>query len=416
MVRRLADVDPEVAKVLREEAQRQHHNLELIASENFVSDAVLEATGSVLTNKYAEGYPGRRYYGGCEVVDVVEDLAIARAKQLFGAEHVNVQPHSGAQANMAVYFTLLKPGDVVLGPNLSHGGHLTAGSPVNYSGKFYSIVAYGVRRDTERIDLDQVRDLAKEHRPKLLIAGGSAFPRAIDFQPFADIAREVGATLMADIAHPAGLVAAGLHPSPVGLADFVTSTTHKTLRGPRGGMVMCRASHAAALDKTVMPGVQGGPLMHVIAAKAVAFREALTPEWRAYQQQIVRNAKALADALLARGHRLVTGGTDTHLLLLDLSPKNITGKDAQEALDRAWITVNKNTIPFETKSPMVTSGIRIGTPAVTTRGMKEAEMATIAELIDRVLASLGVTTVEARVRGEVQELTGRFPLYPDRVK
>jgi glycine hydroxymethyltransferase len=416
MVRRLAEVDPDVAKVLHEEAQRQHRNLELIASENFVSEAVLEATGSVLTNKYAEGYPGRRYYGGCEVVDVVEDLAIARAKELFGAEHVNVQPHSGAQANMAVYFTLLKPGDVVLGPNLSHGGHLTAGSPVNYSGKFYSIVAYGVRRDTERIDLDQVRDLAKEHRPKLLIAGGSAFPRAIDFQPFADIAREVGATLMADIAHPAGLVAAGLHPSPVGLADFVTTTTHKTLRGPRGGMVMCRATHGAALDKTVMPGVQGGPLMHVIAAKAVALREALTPEWRAYQRQIVANAAAFAEALLARGFRLVTGGTDTHLLLVDLTSRGITGKDAQEALDRAWITVNKNTVPFETKSPMVTSGIRLGTPAVTTRGMKAPEMASIAELIDRVLSNLGSASVEATVRAEVQELTGRFPLYPDRVR
>jgi glycine hydroxymethyltransferase len=400
MVRRLADTDPEVAKVLREEAQRQHRNLELIASENFVSEAVLEATGSVLTNKYAEGYPGRRYYGGCEVVDVVEDLAIARAKELFGAEHVNVQPHSGAQANMAVYFTLLKPGDVVLGPNLSHGGHLTAGSPVNYSGKFYSIV----------------RDLAKEHRPKLLIAGGSAFPRKIDFQPFADIAREVGATLMADIAHPAGLVAAGLHPSPVGLADFVTTTTHKTLRGPRGGMVMCRASHGSALDKTVMPGVQGGPLMHVIAAKAVALREALTPEWRAYQQQIVTNAAAFAEALLARGFRLVTGGTDTHLLLVDLTSRGITGKDAQEALDRAWITVNKNTVPFETKSPMVTSGIRLGTPAVTTRGMKTPEMAMIAGLIDRVLSNLGSAPVEATVRAEVQELTSRFPLYPDRVR
>jgi len=416
MVRPLAEVDPDVAKVLHEEAQRQNRNLELIASENFVSDAVLEATGSVLTNKYAEGYPGRRYYGGCEVVDVVEDLAIARAKELFGAEHVNVQPHSGAQANMAVYFTLLKPGDTVLGPNLSHGGHLTAGSPVNYSGKFYSIVAYGVRRDTERIDLDQVRDLAKEHRPKLLIAGGSAFPRAIDFQPFADIARDVGATLMADIAHPAGLVAAGLHPSPVGLADFVTSTTHKTLRGPRGGMVMCRAGHGAALDRTVMPGVQGGPLMHVIAAKAVAFREALTPEWRAYQQQIVINAAAFAEALLARGFRLVTGGTDTHLLLVDLTARQITGKDAQEALDRAWITVNKNTVPFETKSPMVTSGIRLGTPAVTTRGMKAPEMAIIAELIDRVLSNIGSESVAAKVRAEVQELTGRFPLYPDRVR
>ncbi|OGL05793.1 MAG: serine hydroxymethyltransferase, partial [Candidatus Rokubacteria bacterium RIFCSPLOWO2_02_FULL_71_18] len=404
----------DVAKVLREEARRQQRNLELIASENFVSEAVLEAVGSVLTNKYAEGYPGRRYYGGCEVVDVVEELAIARARELFGAEHANVQPHSGAQANMAVYFTALKPGDVVLGPNLAHGGHLTAGSPVNYSGKLYSIVAYGVRRDTELIDLDQVRDLARQHRPKLIIAGGSAFPRAIDFGPFGEIAREVGAILMADIAHPAGLVAAGLHPSPVGVADFVTTTTHKTLRGPRGGMVLCRAAHAPALDKTVMPGVQGGPLMHVIAGKAVAFREALTPEWRAYQRRIVQNAKALADALLGRGYRLVSGGTDTHLILVDVSGRGITGKDAQEALDRAWITVNKNTIPFETKSPMVTSGVRLGTPAVTTRGMTEAEMAVIGGLIDRVLSNLGSSAVEAAVRGEVQELTNRFPLYPDR--
>jgi glycine hydroxymethyltransferase len=410
---KLADVDPEIAKALRAETQRQHRNLELIASENFVSRAVLEAVGSVLTNKYAEGYPGRRYYGGCEVVDVVEDLAISRAKELFGAEHVNVQPHSGAQANMAVYFTLLKPGDTVLGPNLAHGGHLTAGSPVNYSGKFYSIVAYGVRKDTERIDLDQVRDLARQHRPKLIIAGGSAFPRAIDFAPFRDIAREVGAVLMADIAHPAGLVAAGLHPSPVGIADFVTTTTHKTLRGPRGGMVMCRSEHAQALDKTVMPGVQGGPLMHVIAGKAVAFHEALTPAWREYQKQIVKNAAALASALVGHGYRLVSGGTDTHLMLMDLTGRNITGKDAQEALDRAWITVNKNTVPFETKSPMVTSGVRIGTPAVTTRGMGEAEMREIARLIDRVLSNLGSSSVEATVRGEVQELTSRFPLYQD---
>src|SRR3989442_2407601 len=411
---RLADIDPEVAKALRGEAQRQQRNLELIASENFVSEAVLEAVGSVLTNKYAEGYPGRRYYGGCEVVDVVDDLAIARAKELFGAEHANVQPHSGAQANMAVYFTILKPGDAVLGPNLSHGGHLTAGSPVNYSGKFYSIAAYGVRRDTELIDLDEVRDLAKKHRPKLIIAGGSAFPRAIDFKPFADIARDVGAQLMADIAHPAGLVAAGLHPSPVGIADWVTTTTHKTLRGPRGGMVMCGAANAQALDKTVMPGVQGGPLMHVIAGKAVAFREALTPEWRGYQQQILRNAKALAAALLARGFRLVTGGTETHLLLVDLASRDVTGKDAQEALDRAWITVNKNTIPFETRSPMVTSGVRIGTPAVTSRGMREAEMSQIARLTDRVLSNLGSSSVETAVRGEVQGLTSRFPLYPER--
>jgi len=413
-VLRLADVDPDIAKAVRQEAQRQQRNLELIASENFVSDAVMEAVGSVLTNKYAEGYPGKRYYGGCEIVDVVEDLAIARAKELFGSEHANVQPHSGAQANMAVYFTALKPGDVVLGPNLSHGGHLTAGSPVNYSGKFYSIVAYGVRRDTELIDLDEVRDLAKKHRPKLVIAGGSAFPRAIDFKPFASIAHDVGAQLMADIAHPAGLVAAGLHPSPVGIADWVTTTTHKTLRGPRGGMVMCAAANAQALDKTVMPGVQGGPLMHVIAGKAVAFREALTPEWRAYQQQILKNAQALATALLARGLRLVSGGTDTHLVLVDLGSRGISGKDAQEALDRAWITVNKNTIPFETRSPMVTSGIRLGTPAVTTRGMKEPEMVQIAGLIDRVLSNVGVASEEAKVRGEVQDLTSRFPLYPER--
>jgi glycine hydroxymethyltransferase len=411
---KLAAVDPEIAKALRAEAQRQHRNLELIASENFVSAAVLEAVGSVLTNKYAEGYPGRRYYGGCEVVDVVEDLAISRAKGLFGAEHANVQPHSGAQANMAVYFTLLKPGDTVLGPNLSHGGHLTAGSPVNYSGKFYTIVAYGVRRDTERIDLDQVRDLARQHRPKMIIAGGSAFPRAIDFAPFGEIAHEVGAALMADIAHPAGLVAAGLHPTPVGIADFVTTTTHKTLRGPRGGMVLCGAQHAQALDKTVMPGVQGGPLMHVIAGKAVAFHEASTPAWREYQKQIVKNAATLAASLLERGYRLVTGGTDTHLMLMDLTSRGVTGKDAQEALDRAWITVNKNTVPFETKSPMVTSGIRVGTPAVTSRGMREAEMKEIARLIDRVLSNLGSSSVEATVRGEVQELTNRFPLYQDR--
>ena len=412
----LADVDPEIAKAIRQETERQHRNLELIASENFVSEAVLEAVGSPLTNKYAEGYPGRRYYGGCEIVDVVEDLAMARARELFGAEHANVQPHSGAQANMAVYFTVLRPGDVVLGPNLSHGGHLTAGSPVNFSGKLYRIIPYGVRADTERIDLDQVRDLARRHRPRLIVAGGSAFPRAIDFAPFAEIAREVDAVLMADIAHPAGLVAAGLHPSPIGLADFVTTTTHKTLRGPRGGMVMCRARYAPELDKTVMPGVQGGPLMHVIAGKAVAFHEALTVEWRAYQQRILSNASALAQALLARGYRLVSGGTDTHLLLIDLGPREITGRDAQQALDRAWITVNKNTVPFETRSPMVTSGIRLGTPAVTTRGMGAGEMELIAALIDRVLSSLGSSAVETAVRGEVQELTAHFPLYPDRLR
>jgi glycine hydroxymethyltransferase len=315
---------------------------------------------------------------------------------------------------MAVYFTALQPGDLVLGPNLAHGGHLTAGSAVNFSGKLYRIAPYGVRRDTERIDLDQVRDLARHHRPKLIIAGGSAFPRAIDFRPFAEIAREIGAILMADIAHPAGLVAAGLHPSPVGLADFVTTTTHKTLRGPRGGMVMCRAQYAQALDRTVMPGVQGGPLMHVIAGKAVAFREAMTAEWRAYQRQVLRNATALAEALLARGYRLVSGGTDTHLLLVDLGERDVTGKVAQEALDRAWITVNKNTVPFDKRGPMVTSGIRLGTPAVTTRGMREPEMAEIAELVDRVLSNVGSSAVATAVRNEVQELTARFPLDPER--
>jgi glycine hydroxymethyltransferase len=412
---RLEQVDPEIAKAIHDETVRQSRNLELIASENFVSEAVLEAVGSVMTNKYAEGYPGKRYYGGCEIVDIAEDLAISRAKELFGAEHVNVQPHSGSQANMAVYFTLLKPGDTVLGPNLAHGGHLTAGSPINFSGRFYGIVPYGVTKDTERIDLDQVRDLAKQHRPKLVIAGGSAFPRAIDFRPFREIADEVDAAFMADIAHPAGLVAAGLHPSPLPYADFVTTTTHKTLRGPRGGMVMCRERYAKDLDRTVLPGIQGGPLMHVIAAKAVAFREAQTPEWRSYQGQIVRNARALADAMLARGYRLVSGGTDTHLLLVDLTAKGITGKDAQEALDRAWITVNKNGIPFDTKGPMVTSGVRIGTPAVTTRGMAEADMVQIAALMDRVITNIGNASVEAAVRGEVQELTSRFPLYPERL-
>jgi glycine hydroxymethyltransferase len=412
-MRWLEHVDPEVAKAIRLETERQARNLELIASENFVSEAVLEAVGSVLTNKYAEGYPGRRYYGGCEHVDTVEELARERARELFGAAHVNVQPHSGSQANMAVYFTVLEPGDTILGPNLAHGGHLTMGSPVNFSGKLYRVVAYGVRREDERIDFDQVRDLAREHRPKLIVAGGSAFPRAIDFARFREIADEVGCLLLADIAHPAGLVAAGLHPSPVPHADFVTSTTHKTLRGPRGGLVMCRAEHAAALDKVVMPGMQGGPLMHVVAAKAVAFREALSPDWRAYQRQIVANAAALARSLVGRGHRLVTGGTDTHLMLVDLSAQGLTGKDAQEALDRAWITVNKNTIPFETRSPMVTSGVRIGTPAVTTRGMREPEMEAIAGFVDRVLQARGDAKVEASVRADVAALTGRFPLYPE---
>jgi glycine hydroxymethyltransferase len=412
-MRWLEQADPAVAKAIRLETERQARNLELIASENFVSEAVLEAVGSVLTNKYAEGYPGRRYYGGCEHVDAVEELAIQRAKELFGADHVNVQPHSGSQANMAVYFTVLAPGDRIVAPNLAHGGHLTMGSPVNFSGKLYRIVPYGVRREDERIDLDQVRELCREHRPKLLVAGGSAFPRAIDFKPFRDIADELGCLLMADIAHPAGLVAAGLHPTPIPHADFVTTTTHKTLRGPRGGMVMCRAAHAQALDKVVMPGMQGGPLMHVIAAKAVGFREALTPDWRAYQRQITVNAKALATALMQRGYRLVTGGTDTHLMLVDLTATGLTGKEAQEALDRAWITVNKNTIPFETRSPMVTSGIRVGTRAVTTRGMKEPEMDAIADFIDRVLRARGDQKAEASVRVDVASLAGRFPLYPE---
>jgi glycine hydroxymethyltransferase len=415
-MQRIEQVDPDVAKAIRLETERQARNLELIASENFVSEAVLEAVGSVLTNKYAEGYPGRRYYGGCEHVDTVEELAIQRAKELFGAPHANVQPHSGSQANMAVYFTVLQPGDTILGPNLSHGGHLTMGSPVNFSGRLYRVVPYGVRREDERIDMDQVRDLARQHRPKLIVTGGSAFPRAIDFAPFRAIADEVGCPLMADIAHTAGLVAAGLHPSPIPHADFVTSTTHKTLRGPRGGLVMCRPAHAPALDKSVMPGMQGGPLMHVIAAKAVAFREALTPEWRAYQRQIVANAAALAQALLRRGYRLVTGGTDTHLMLLDLTPQGLTGKEVQEALDRAWITVNKNTIPFETRSPMVTSGVRIGTPAVTTRGMREPEMDAIADFIDRVIRGRGDSRVEGEVRADVAALTGRFPLYPERLR
>ena len=411
---RLAEIDPDIARVIGDETERQQRRLNLIAAENIASEAVLEALGSVLTNKYAEGYPGRRYSGGCEVVDVIEDLAIARAKALFGAEHVNVQPHSGSQANMAVYFATMKPRDVMLGPDLSHGGHLTAGDVVNYSGKFYAVVQYGVRKDTERIDLDQVRDLALRHRPKLIIAGGSAFPRTIDFEPFRDVAREVDAIFMADIAHPAGLIAAGLHPSPVGLADFVTTTTHETLRGPRGGMIMCEARHEAVIDKAVMPGVQGGPLMHVVAAKAVALREASAPAWRAYQRQVVNNARTLANALLAKGYRLVTGGTDTHLILVDLSDRGMTGKQAQEVLDRAWITVNKNPIPFERRGLLHTSGIRLGTPALTSRGMAETEMEQIATLIDRTLTNPHSADVQSDVRGEVQELTQRFPRYRER--
>ncbi|HEU4643233.1 MAG TPA: serine hydroxymethyltransferase [Gemmatimonadaceae bacterium] len=408
----LRQADPEVATAIEQEIRRQAEGLELIASENFVSPAVLDAMGSALTNKYAEGYPGKRYYGGCQFVDVVEQLAIDRAKQLFGAEHANVQPHSGAQANMAVYFALIEPGATVLGMNLSHGGHLTHGSPVNFSGRFYNVVAYGVREDTGLIDYDVVRDLAHRHRPAMIIAGASAYSRVIDFATFGAIAREVGARLVVDMAHIAGLVAAGLHPSPVPHADAVTSTTHKTLRGPRGGLILSRAEPAAAINKQVFPGVQGGPLMHVIAAKAVALREALHPSFADYARQVIANAQALAAALMERGYDIVSGGTDNHLMLVDLRNRGVTGKDAERALGAAEITVNKNTVPGETQSPFVTSGIRIGTPALTTRGMREAEMRRIAELIERVLASPADEGEIARVRGEVHDLAGQFPLHP----
>jgi glycine hydroxymethyltransferase len=406
----LERVDPEIYRVLCREADRQEHNLELIASENVVSRAVLEAQGSILTNKYAEGYPGRRYYGGCEFVDVAEQLAIDRAKQLFGAEHVNVQPHSGSQANMAVYFSHLTPGDTILSMDLSHGGHLTHGSPVNFSGKFFRVVPYGVRQSDERIDYDAVAELARQHRPKMIVVGYSAYPRTIDFLPFRRVADEIGAVVMVDIAHFAGLIAAGIHPSPVPHAEFVTTTTHKTLRGPRGGMVMCRQAYAKSLNSSVFPGNQGGPLMHVIAAKAVAFKEALSPGFKAYQQQIVSNAKALAAALMAKGFRLISGGTDNHLMLVDLRQSELTGKVAEETLDRAHITVNKNTVPFETRSPFVTSGVRIGTPAVTTRGMKEPEMEAIADLIFRALESVGNDTALASVADDVIALCSKFPI------
>jgi glycine hydroxymethyltransferase len=406
----LASVDPEIWRAIRAEADRQQNNLELIASENVVSRAVLEAQGSILTNKYAEGYPGRRYYGGCEFVDDVERLAIERAQALFGAEHANVQPHSGSQANMAVYFAHLTPGDTILAMDLSHGGHLTHGSPVNFSGKFFRVVPYGVRRADERIDLDAVRDLARQHRPKMIVVGYSAYPRTIDFAPFRAVADEVGAVLMVDIAHFAGLVAAGLHPSPVPIAEFVTTTTHKTLRGPRGGMILCKDAFAKSLNASVFPGNQGGPLMHVIAAKAVALREAATPEFKAYQEQIVRNAQALAAGLIDHGFRLVSGGTDNHLLLLDLRETELTGKLAQETLEAANITANRNTVPFETRSPFVTSGVRIGTPAVTTRGMREAEMRAIAELIARALQRVGDEKGLASVKADVIELCRKFPI------
>ena len=415
MLRALADLDPEIADAIRHETERQQSGLELIASENFVSAAILEAAGSVLTNKYAEGYPGKRYYGGCEFVDVAESLAIARAKALFGADHVNVQPHSGAQANMAVYLTLLKPGDTVLGMNLAHGGHLTHGHPLNFSGKLYTIVPYGVRKDDERIDYDELARLADEHKPKMIIVGASAYPRVIDFARIAEVATRVGSPMMVDMAHIAGLVAGGVHPSPVPHAEFVTTTTHKTLRGPRAGMVMCRQQYAKDLDRTVFPGVQGGPLMHIIAAKAVCFREAATPEFAVYQKQVVVNAQRLAGNLAAAGFRLVSGGTDTHLMLVDVFCRGVTGKVAEAALDKAGITVNKNAIPFDQNPPMVASGIRIGTPAVTTRGMGEREMDLVAEYIARVLASPEDNGVLSTVKAEVSQLCKKFPLYPDRV-
>src|SRR5687767_1931953 len=416
MQRPLAQADPEIATAIANETRRQAEGLELIASENFVSSAVLEAAGSVMTNKYAEGYPGKRYYGGCEFVDVAESLAIARAKALFGAEHVNVQPHSGAQANMSVYLTLLKPGDTVLGMNLAHGGHLTHGHPLNFSGKLFTIVPYGVRKDDERLDYDEFEKLADLHKPKMIIAGASAYPRVFDFPRMAGVARRVGAPLMVDMAHIAGLVAGGVHPSPVPHADFVTTTTHKTLRGPRGGMVLCQERYAKDLDRTVFPGVQGGPLMHIIAAKAVCFKEAATPEFAAYQKQIVTNAARLAGALKTAGFRIVSGGTDNHIVLVDVFSKNITGKLAEMALGSAGITVNKNAIPFDQNPPMVASGVRLGTPAVTTRGMGEAEMDLIAEFISRAMKSPGDTAALAAVKGEVEQLCRKFPLYPERLR
>ncbi|HZJ53270.1 MAG TPA: serine hydroxymethyltransferase [Myxococcaceae bacterium] len=413
--RTLVQVDPEIAALVRKETERQEEGLELIASENFVSPAVMEAVGSVLTNKYAEGYPGKRYYGGCEFVDQVETLAIDRAKKLFGAEAANVQAHSGSQANMAAYMSVMQPGDTMLSLDLNSGGHLTHGMSLNFSGKLYRVVHYGLDRATERIDFVQVRSLAKEHRPKIIVVGASAYPRTLEFATFREIADSVGAVLVVDMAHIAGLVAAGLHPSPVPLAELVTTTTHKTLRGPRGGMVLAKEPFIKGVNSNIFPGIQGGPLMHVIAGKAVAFQEALQPEFAAYQRQIVVNAKALADALLAGGLRLVSGGTDTHLMLVDLRPKKLTGKVAEAVLGKAAITVNKNMIAFDPEKPMVTSGVRIGTPALTTRGMKEAEMATVGALIVEALDHPSDEAVLARVAGKVHELAKSFPLYASRL-
>ena len=413
LMRTVSETDPEIARTVRDEIRRQNTGLELIASENFVSAAVLEVMGSVLTNKYAEGYPGRRYYGGCEFVDVAEQLAINRVKELFRADHANVQPHSGAQANMAVYFAYLKPGDTVLGMNLAHGGHLTHGHPLNFSGQLYEIVPYGVRREDERIDYDELTQLARERRPKLIVVGASAYPRVIDFERIGAVATEVGAAVMTDMAHIAGLVAAGVHPSPVPHSDFVTSTTHKTLRGPRGGLVLCREEHTKNLNRSIFPGVQGGPLMHIVAAKAICFKEAGEPEFRDYQKRVVANAQRLAGALASKGFRLVSGGTDNHLLLVDVFSQGLTGKVSEAALGRAGITVNKNAIPFDQNPPMVASGIRLGTPAVTTRGMGEPEMDQIGELISRVLAAPDDHKAATAVRAEVESLCRKFPLYPD---
>jgi glycine hydroxymethyltransferase len=412
----LRKTDPEVFKVIKDETIREEETLELIASENFVSPAVLEAQGSVLTNKYAEGYPAKRWYGGCRYIDMAEEIAIRRAKKLFGAEHVNVQPHSGSQANMAVYFALLSPGDTVMALDLACGGHLTHGHPHNFSGMFYKIVPYGVSKKDERLDYDEISRLARQHKPKLILAGACAYPRTIDFKKFREICDSVGAYLFVDMAHIAGLIVAGLHPSPIPYADVVTTTTHKTLRGPRGGMIFSKEKYAKAIDSIIFPGIQGGPLMHVIAAKAAALGEALRPEFKQYQAQIIKNAKALADGLASKGYRIVAGGTDTHLLLVDLSDKNISGKDAAEALDKARITVNKNLIPYDKKPPSVTSGIRLGTPAVTTRGMKEAEMKAIAGFIDDILKSPGDAKNIVRVSRKVSQLVARFPLYKDRIK
>jgi len=409
----LEEFDPEISDAVKGELEREAYSLEMIASENFVSKTVMEALGSVLTNKYAEGYPGKRYYGGCEHVDIAENLAIERAKKLFNAEHANVQPHSGSQANMAVYHTLLQPGDTILGMDLSHGGHLTHGCPVNFSGYTYQVVAYGVNRDTELIDYEQVLGLAKEHRPKLIIVGGSAYPRVIDALKFREIADEVGARIMTDIAHPAGLVAAGLYPSPIPYSEFVTTTTHKTLRGPRGGMILCKEEYAKDVNKKIFPGIQGGPLMHVIAAKAVAFKEALDPNFISYQKQVISNAKHLSECLASAGFKIVSGGTDTHLILVDLSNKNITGKAAEEALDLAGITVNKNTVPFEKRSPFVTSGIRIGTPALTTRGMKNREMGMIADMIVQTLEHIDEPSFHNQTRENIREFCEQFPLYAE---